>query len=253
MTKKETKTDAQAEYDHFKDFANDMEGYEGINMDTMAIPFIRILQTLSPQLKKTKAEFIPEAEEGMIINSVSGMIYEKPLRIVIGKFDRHYIEWKPKRAGFVAAHAPELIENEARYIRNEKNQLIDPDTNNLLVDTYMYYVLLPDYMDEGVCLISLSSTQLKEAKKLNRMLMTTKLPGTNRKALPYFMEWELDVVEASNDQGDWWAPVFKFARFVGPEVLEHVVEQRAQIPNKTVDYAQIEENAGAQQKTSSKY
>lgn len=231
------------DYAHFEKFANDVEGYEGLNNSTMAIPFIRVLQSLSPQLKKSKPEYIPEAEEGQICNSVSGRIYEAPLRVVIGKFERLFIEWKPNRGGFVQAHSPETCENNPEYVLNEKYQLVAAN-GNILVDTYMYYVLLADFPGEGICVISMSSTQLKEAKKLNRMLMTTFLPGTAKKALPHFMTWTMDTVEMSNDGGDWYNPRFNFEGFVTQDLLEAVVSERKSLPSKTVDYALLNETAG---------
>ena len=215
-------------------------------MDTMAVPFIRIIQALSPQLKKSKSEYVEGAEEGMLFNSVSGALYEGPLRIVVGKFERFYIEWKPNRGGFVANHEPKNFEAKVlpRLIRNEKNKLVDPHTGNEYNDTYIYYVLLPDYIGEGVCIFATNPSYLKEARKLNRLLRTTTIPGTTKRALPHFMIWNLETVEMSNDQGDWFGPKFTFEQFVTPDQLEYVVEERKELPDKRVDYAQIEENAG---------
>lgn len=238
-------------YDHFKQFADDVEGYADLNKDTMAIPFIRIVQALSAQRKKNNPSYNPEAEEGMIVNSVTNELYDTPLRFVVGKFERLFIEWKPNRGGFVGAHAPESIENNPRYalVQNEKGgfDLIDQETRNVLVDTYMYYVLLPDHMEEGVCIIAMSMTQLKIAKRLNRMLMTTVIPGTQQKALPHFMIWNFETAEVTKDQNSWYAPVFTFNSFVTPDQLEYVATERKSLPDKKVDYAQIDETAGKQQ------
>ena len=240
MTKKEEK----ATYDHFKQFGDDVEGYEGLDMSVMAIPFIRIIQALSPQLNKRKAEYVPAAEIGDVVNNITGQIYTTPLKIVIGKFEHIYTAWKPKRGGFQGVFAPEMVETDPKYVMNEKFKLIDSETGNELVDTYVYYCMLPDYMQDEVVILSLSSTQLKEAKKLNRLLMTTYLPGTQTKAKPFFMVWELSITEESNDQGDWAGLSFKFDKFVTPELLEHVVTERKALPNKRVDYSLIEETAG---------
>jgi len=244
MAKKETPS-----YDHLKQFANDVEGYEGINMNTMAIPFIRILQSLSPQLKKSKAEYIAEADEGDICNSINGTLYTRPLRVVIGKFERLFIEWKPNRGGYVAAHAPEEVENNPQYVNilNDKGSmdLIDKDSKNQLFDTYMYYVMLPDYLSDEICIIALASTFLKEARRLNRMLMTTYIPGTSQKAAPHMMVWELDTVEMTKGEHSWFGPKFTFKEFVTPDLLESVMAERKAIPNKQVDYAQLEETSSS--------
>lgn len=247
----------KVDYNFLNEHVGDMDGYDGLNLKTMAIPFIRILQALSPQLRKSKPEYIAKAKEGDIVNSINSNIYGKPVRFVVGKFDHLIIEWKPNRGGFVQAHDPATIENSPRYQlcqnQNGGYDLIDTETNNIMVETYMYYILLPDYVEDGVCILALQSTQLKEAKKLNRQLMTTFIPGTKQKAAPHFMVFTLDTVEMSNDKGDWMGVNIKFDHFVTPDLLEHVVSERKELPNKPVDYAQLEENTSEAKQVDVKY
>ena len=239
MTKKK---EEEATFDHFEEFGKDASGFEGINMDTVSIPFIRLLQNLSPQVKKNKPEFIPEAEPGMLFNTVSEKLYTSPLKIVVGKFERFYIEWKPNRGPFVAAHDVVLVETEMmpQLARDENYKLYNPKTGNIFMDTYIYYVTMPDAMEEGVCIISLSSSGIKEAKKLNRNLISTMIPGTTQRAMPYFMVWNTNVVEMSNDKGDWYGLKFQFDSFVTKPQLEHVVKERKALPNKTTDLALLQ-------------
>jgi len=237
MTKKK-----EANYDFLNDAMNgDAGGFEDINSQTMSVPFIRILQTLSPQLKASKPEYIEGATAGQLFNTVNSNLYNSPIKVVIGKFERYYIEWGKERGKYLGAHAPEHVEItlQDKLIRNEKNKLVDPTTGSLYEDTYVYYVVLPDHVDEGICIISLSSTAIKEAKKLNRNMLHTIIPNTKQRALPYFMIWNMELVEMSNDQGDWWSPRFTFDSFVTPDLLAGVVEEREALPNKTVDLAQL--------------
>lgn len=233
-------------FDHFAEFGQDASGFEEINMDTMSIPFIKIVQDISPQLKKSKPEFIPEAQAGMFFNSVSERLYDSPIKIVIGKFERYYIEWKANRGPFVATHSVEAIEGKRmqELARDENYRLYDPKTGNTFADTYIYYVVLPDFMEEGVCIISMTSSAIKEAKKLNRNLTSTMIPGTTKKALPYFMVWNVAVVEMSSDKGDWYSIKFTFNSFVTQPQLEHVVEERKALPQKTLDLSLLDTSAG---------
>jgi len=245
MTKKE-KIEAQKMEEMFAEFEGDNEGYEGLTMDVQAIPFIKIIQQLSPQLSKKKPEYLPEAEEGFIYNSVTNRLYEPPVRFVIGKFERYYIEWKPNRGGFVDTHLVEEIEGAraGQLMRDENYRLIDPNTGNIFSDTYVYYIIFPDHLEDGVCILSLTSSQLKEAKKLNRNLTNTVIPGTTKKALPYFMIWNLEVHQVSNDKGDWSAPKFTFDSFVTKQILLSVSEERKALPNKRLDLALLSDDAG---------
>jgi len=240
MTKAKKKPTA-ADFSHLNTAMN-AEGFEDANLQTMAVPFLRVLQDLSPQLKPSKPEYIKGAVAGQIVNTVSGKLYDAPLKIVIGKFERIFIEWGTVRGKLMGVHAPEYVETTIaqRLVRNEKNKLVDPTTGHVFEDTYTYYVVMPEHMNDGVCIVSMKSTDIKEAKKLNRNMLHTIIPGTDQRALPYFMVWDLDTAERSNDQGEWFGVTVKFNEFVSQTVLEHVVEEREALPNKTVDYAQLE-------------
>jgi len=52
------------------------QGMETIGADDMQIPFLRILQPLSPQLIKTDPKFIKGATAGNIFNTVTGDYWE---------------------------------------------------------------------------------------------------------------------------------------------------------------------------------
>lgn len=218
-------------------------GFEAINADVQAFPFIRVLQQLSPQCKKNKPEYIEGAEPGMFYNNVTNITITPPMKVVVGRFDRTFIEWKPDRGGFVAAHVPEDFERRLRageFRRNERGQYYDPETDNIFQDTYVYYVLLPEMLEEGICLLSLSSTQLKEARRWNRLLTSTFIPGTGRRALPYHMVWSLTTPEQSNDKGDWFGLKVDFVGFVNPQTLELVTEERKMLPSAKPDYKLLE-------------
>ncbi len=238
MTKKKTAT-ADEMGAMFENYEGDTGGFEDMNGDTQSIPFIRLLQELSPQVRKTKPGYMEDAEVGMLLNTVNNRLYPTPTRFVVGKFERYYIEWKPNRGGFAGVHAVEAIEQRIGrdLIEEDGYKIVDPQTNNTFADTYVYYILLPDYMEDGVCILSLSSSQLKEAKKLNRNLRSTMIPGTTRRALPFFMVWNYEVMEMSNDKGEWIGPKFSLDSFVSQEQLEYVTQERKELPNKPVDFA----------------
>lgn len=216
------------------DMGDGLGGFEGINSDTIAFPFIKILQSLSPQLKKSKAEYIEGAEPGMLYNNVTNKCYKPPVEVVVGRFDRYFVEWKPERGGFCGAHTPEDVARMAAtgFLKaNERGQYFDQESRNVFQETYVYYIVFPNDMEAGVCLLSLSSTQLREARRWNRLLVSTYVPGTNRRAQPYFMKWALTTPEMSNDKGDWNGFKVDFAGFVNPETLQMVCEERKALPS----------------------
>lgn len=243
---KETMNQAE-DYSHL--FDDGMGGFEGLTSDVVAFPFIRILQSLSPQCKRTDPNYIAGAGEGMFFNNVNNRIMEPPVEAVVGRFDRYFIEWKPNRGGFVQAHSPEAVahmEATGEAHRNERGLLIT-GAGNELADTYTYYLVFPEYIEDGICLLCLSSTQLKEARRWNRLLTSTFIPGTGKKALPYFMKWSLTTVSMSNEKGSWAGLRVDFAGFVGKQTLQVVTEERKTLPTseQRLDFTALEASDSA--------
>ena len=51
-------------------------GSQNITQDDLALPFLKVLGQLSPEVNKQNAKFINGAEPGMIVNSVTKEIYD---------------------------------------------------------------------------------------------------------------------------------------------------------------------------------
>lgn len=234
-----------AENTNFDYLNGDASGFEQITNDTVAFPFIRIIQSISPICKKGRPEYVEGAEEGKLYNTITKRIIDVPARIVVGRFDRYFLEWKPERKGLAGHHTVENVDNliaKGRIVADGPN-FRDPTTGNIFQETYAYYIVFPDYIEDGVCLLCLSSTQLKEAKRLNRMLTTTYIPGTSRRAMPYHMVWKLDTPIQSNEKGDWAGIKFSFDSFVTPQILGVVNEERkalSAVSSEQVDYKALE-------------
>ncbi len=231
----------------FEDYEGDAGGYEDMTGDTQSVPFIRLLQELSPQCRVKKDEYLEDAKPGMLYNSITDKLYKTPLRFVVGKFERYYLEWKPNRGGLAGIHAVEVVESRIGkdLIADDGFKVVDPSSGNDFADTYVYYVILPDHMEDGVCIFSLSSSSLKEAKKLNRNLRSTMLPNSTRRALPFFMIMNYEVKDMSNDKGEWVGPKFTFKNeWVTQEQLTFVEEERTALPNKNVDLKLLEQDTG---------
>ena len=218
--------DFSKEFDFLE--ADDCGGFSDLNADVMTMPFLRVIQSLSPQCKKSSPEYIAGAEEGMIFNTISRKLYTPPLEIVVGRFDRYFIEWKPNRGGFVAAHLAHDVQKAVATgkLQRDGARIINPENGNQLADTYTYYVLMPQHIQDGVCLLCLSSTQLKEARRWNYLLSNTFLPGTMKKAEPYHMVWTLSTPIQTNEKGEWAGIKAEFSRFVTREVLSLVKTER---------------------------
>ena len=148
------------------------DGRQGITTKDLAIPFLRILQKVSPQLDKRDGAFIEGAEEGDIFNTVTGEIWpcEEGLTVIPCAFHFKYIEWKPRDdgGGFVNSYTRE---DELPSTEQDDRGRAITGAGNILADTAEHYVVIVG--PEGHCdtaVIAMSSTQLKHSRKWNSMI-----------------------------------------------------------------------------------
>jgi len=56
--------------------ADAQQGAQNISQEDLALPFLKILGQLSPEVNKRDGKYVEGAEPGMIYNSVSGDLYD---------------------------------------------------------------------------------------------------------------------------------------------------------------------------------
>ena len=152
-------------------------GLEGIGIADLAIPYIAILQALSPQVKKGSPNRIAGAEEGDIYNNVSKQVWKGETGIVVipCHYAKRYIEWVPREegGGFVAPHDDESILKQC--VRNDKNRDILPNGNEIVTTAY-HSVVIVEWEGEDAelklsrAVISMIRTQLKKSRAWNSQI-----------------------------------------------------------------------------------
>ena len=188
---------------------------EGTSFDSseMQIPFVRLLQPLSPQLSKKKAEFIEGADAGDAFNNVTGQYWdgETGLTVIPCFQTTKYLEFVPRDQGGgfrgeIPANDPVL----QRTTRSGSKEILP--TGNELVKSDQHFCLVVD--EEGMTqpvVIDMKSTQLKVSRRWKTQIAMNKLkhPKTGQMITPpvFATMWKLTSVEESNDQGSWsnWA------------------------------------------------
>jgi hypothetical protein len=213
-----------------------MEGFEDVDGSTKAVPFLRILQSLSPQVNPDDPDAVEGAKVGDLFNTVTKELYGREVRCIILKFEHLYIEWLPDRKGFVGYHSPENAERLA--IDKSKFGKWKTAEGNLLQENYVYLILVEGYEREGMMVLSLSSTAIPEAKMLNRLMTSHYLPN-GELAKPYYLVWVLKTELQRKDSYTWYSPRFVFDGYIGDSFLSLVKQERLALPAKKVDYAQI--------------
>ena len=222
-------------------------GFEQINSATMAIPFAKVLQKLSPELDKSNSAFNEDAEEGDIINTVTKEIYGKSLNLIVLKFDHVYVEWTPKEkgGGLVDYHSPE---NAMRLkTPDSKFGKWTTESGNNLVENYMYYCLIKGREKEGLIISTLTSTNISSAKKWNTQLTTTVMPSGKR-AMPWWLVWEFASVAIKNNKGSWFGINVKqlpgHDGYISQQQFSIAQEEQKALPTANVDYSQLENKSG---------
>ena len=183
-------------------------GSQNMTQEDLALPFLKVLGQLSPEVNKQNAKFINGAEPGMIVNSVTKELYDgkKGIDVIPVHYERQYVEWRDRgQTGNapVAIHkADSDIVSTTTRDKSWKDRL---PNGNYLENTANHFVILMG-TTPSTALISMKSTQLKVSRKWNSMMMGIKLQGKNGLFTPptYSHIYNLKTVQMSNDKGTWF-------------------------------------------------
>jgi hypothetical protein len=180
-------------------------GTENVQAKDVLIPRLTILQGLSPQVMKKKAEYIEGAEVGDFCNVATGDIYKESILVVPCHFATAYIEWTKNRGGLAGNYGddPAILK---QTVRNEKNENILPNGNSVQ-ETAQWYCLLQDGASWTRIFFPLRATNLKHSRKWLTLCRaeSVELPNGELWKPPLFWRsWKLTIVEDGNDQGDWY-------------------------------------------------
>ena len=184
------------------------KGLGAIGQEDLALPFLKILGQLSPEVNKRDGKYVEGAEPGMIFNSVSGELYDgvKGIDVIPCFYKLEYIEWKDRGEGL---GAPIAIYDSSSDIMSKTK----PDANykdrlpngNYIEKTASHFVIVSGD-SPSTALISMKSTQLKISRKWNSMMSGIKMKGANGMFTPASFShiYKLKTTQMSNDKGTWF-------------------------------------------------
>jgi len=201
------------------DFSADAgQGMEGADKASFAIPFITMLQGLSPQL-----ETVDGAKPGLFINTITNELLKEVL-VVPCAYQRRYIRWAPRSTGggykgemnpveVETGAIPGLSQVQGIYLMDvpQGASAFDPKGVPLydhLADTRNHYVLAQNAAGSWQpALVSLSSTQIKKSKRWMSRIQGVQLTDKNGKAFnpPSFSHvYKMKPIKEGNSKGEWW-------------------------------------------------
>ena len=226
--------------------ADAQQGAQNILQEDLALPFLKILGQLSPEVNKRDGKYVEGAEPGKIINTVTNTLYDT-INVVPCHYKRQYIEWQDRGTSTgapVAIHdADSDIVSQTTRGKDYKDRL---PNGNYLDNTASHFVLVVGDNPE-TALISMKSTQLKVSRKWNSMMMGLKMQGKNGLFTPptYSHIYKLSTVQMSNDKGTWFG--WDVAK-VGPVTDKNIYDMAKSFAD-SVGKGEIEAKPEAQEQT----
>ena len=192
-------------------FGNDLQkGFENMTQEDMALPFVRILGHLSPQVTDGDAKYIESAKPGMIYNTVTSECFDgkQGIKVIPCYYKKDYPEWSDRGDGPGAPVAVHLPNSPIIQTGKRDGSKIRLPNGNYLEETASYYVLVETKGGAMTpALITMKSTQLNVSKKWNSMMKTIQIPdGKGGMAIPpmHGVVYKLSSVLQKNDKGSWY-------------------------------------------------
>ncbi len=192
--------------DEFPDYSDAINsGFENVSAKDLMVPRLAILQTLSPQVSSTKAEYIRGAKPGDICDVAMSELIEQPLIFIPVSYDRTWIEWAPRNTGkgIVAIHKTDEIMK--MTVRQEKGPPLLAN-KNAIVETASFYGI--NLNGEGrASFIAMASTQLKTAKLWVTRATAIRLKrpdGTLYRPALFSHAYKLSTVLSKKGNDEWY-------------------------------------------------
>jgi hypothetical protein len=222
------------------------KGLGAIGQEDLALPFLKILGQLSPEVNKRDGKYVEGAEPGMIFNSVTGDLYDgvKGIDVIPCFYKLEYIEWKDRGEGPGAPVA--IYDSSSDIMSKTKADASYKDrlpNGNYIEKTASHFVIITGD-SPSTALISMKSTQLKISRKWNSMMSGIKLKGKNGLYTPASFShiYKLKTTQMSNDKGTWFG--WEVSK-VGP-ITEASIYQQAKTFSDSISKGAVKAKHGEQ-------
>lgn len=188
-------------------------GFEDQTQDDVQIPFIGILQPMSPQVEVDGDGQLEGAVAGMLHNSVTNELYasNKGFLFVPSFTKQWFIEWVPRKkgGGFVGKH-----EVSSPLVRSAKDRSVTfgkfttEDGNDLVQTFEVWGVLVNNEGDLQPVILSFSSTKIVPYKNWNtsiQLIQLKKRDGSGKYQPPlYSHSVRVTTVKQTNVHGTFY-------------------------------------------------
>lgn len=200
-------------------------------VDDNVVPFLSLLQDMSPEVKKRDPEYVDGAEPGFILNKATRQLYTPDGGVLVQPWatDRCINEWIPREngGGFQGRHpligSPEDTMKALGAVERpdpkdpKKKDWILPNGNQLIDTRYVYVNVIEVERDgdgkivgiksASPAVISFSSTGHTSAKKWSTLRNNSVLPNGAEHPI-WFRMYRMVSKPAKNTKGDYFVTDF---------------------------------------------
>lgn len=216
-------------------------GFENVNPSKhLQRPLLKIAQSLTAQVKKSRAEYIKDLEIGMFFNSATRKIYGNELKIVPLYWFPNCVIYGPNGLGDFKGTITEddysLLMKSGAIYKNESENVVNKE-GDIYILTYNFIAFLPDYPEDGIVLYPMSGAGLTPNRK---WLSLIKSCSNNM----YDNVWKIKTENYSKDSYDWYNIGYRSAlnvERVGP-INEKIVSDLKDAMSIVKDYINNRDN-----------
>ena len=188
------------------------KGFEQMGANDLALPFLKVLGQLSPQVTQGDPAFIPDARPGMIFNSVTQDLFDgqRGIEIVPCYYKLEYLEWPDRQEGANAPVNTYPADSDILSQTKRDEQNLDRLPNgNYIQETASHFVLrVEDGQPQETALMSMKATQRKKSKMWNSMMRSVKEKRSDGKGFytpaMFTQRYLLNTVLEKNAKGTWY-------------------------------------------------
>lgn len=213
--------------------------FDGVTSDCIAVPFLKILQALSPECQEGTPEYIKDAKPGLFINSVTRELLGSQVEVIPCAFKRVFNRWVDRKlgGGFKGALSVDDPAVQNTPINDDGKRVLS--NGDLLSDTRNHFVLVGQNGQHIPMVFSLASTQIKKSKNWLAQMQSLKLKTPDGKAYTpsmYSHTYLVEAVTEKNDKGSWKGVKISIKSLIAnPELYQFAKEFAAQVKDNKVE------------------
>lgn len=196
-------------------------GNENLGADSLAIPYISLLQNMSKVCTKGSAEYIKGAEPGQFHNTVTGELSDE---IVCANMFMDVVYSANKKQELGDDYQGDHPSFEAAVDHIEGQGLNANDYN--IIEVHKHMLALFDEKSgelKSAAIYSFRNTALKSSRSWNSQILS-EYPNADR----FAGIWKIEPKLNSNNKGSWYTPAVSLIGYANEDVYESLKEKYSQ-------------------------